>query len=229
MDATIIYKIIKDKITKVKYNTQITKEDKDDLIQELFIRIYEKFLENKIDIDNIENYIFISCRNIVYKHLYDIKIKKDIERPIDTDYNLPYETNQDSFSNETIDRLKKYVYKNIPMQMDKEVFEMRFEGYRIKEIAKHFNTTVKRIELILRVNKKYINNSLNNKKFDSKSRRYIYQLVNQNNETINFTKKIDLAKYLNIGLTKVNRAIREGNYENLKIKYFPSTEKLKRK
>jgi hypothetical protein len=38
-----------------------------------------------------------------------------------------------------------------------------------------------------------------------------------------------LAKYLNIGLTKVNRAIKEGNYQNLKIKYFSSTEKLKRK
>ena len=97
------------------FNKLKGKYDAEDVYQEVLIKLFEKYQEDKINMDDLENYMFLTYRNCVY-HLSNKLVNKEIQYCENID-NETYEEDFELYSSPTIEIIKKILgeetYKDI--------------------------------------------------------------------------------------------------------------------
>ena len=172
-----LYEKIKELITKNQYYSQIkNKIDRESILNDTYIYIWQKINENKLsnDWEEIKGYCFISCRNNCLNYLRQKQKERSIlsiEDAIGTKYDS-YEIEE---LDEDIIRKVKWVFNTLPFDIDKKIMRMRLEGYQLKEIAQELDIDQNRIIMI----NKSIRNFLRNKWEDKDTPRYLPRLKNR--------------------------------------------------
>ena len=89
--------------------------DTEDVYQEVLIKLFEKYQQNKINMNDLENYMFLTYRNCVFqlsKKLTNQEIQYDIYIDVDT-----YEEDYELFQSPTIEKIRMILgeedYQNI--------------------------------------------------------------------------------------------------------------------
>ncbi len=138
MDYKELEKYIK-KLFRDNFNKyQLPLEDKQDVIQEIMIKIFKKVEDGTLigDVENNKNYIFISVKNQVYYQLGKI-IKRLPHFQLNEHLDVP---NNDKNIIESIDisYKKELVYKLMNDDtftlLDRRIVDYIFQGYKIEEI-----------------------------------------------------------------------------------------------
>ena len=136
---------ITDKLFRLALSITGSKEDAEDVVQDVLLRILKK--ENWEDIENIEAYCFRAARN----RALDIISLKDnqIESfPDDFDCPFPDDVERQVEVQEQIDRVEKWLAQ-LP-EKNRTVFRLReVEGLTYKEIASILNITEEQVKTIL--------------------------------------------------------------------------------
>jgi len=135
-----------------------SKEEAEELVQEVFTRIWEKRRDLKEEL-SFKSYLFTIAFNIIRKHFNTrAKILEYCKSAIYKDVEMQ------SSQKTTYDSLHQYIHdlvNHLP-QRRKEIFiKSRLEGLSIKEIAGELNISHKTVENQLTVALKFIRTNLN--------------------------------------------------------------------
>ncbi|MCI9843577.1 RNA polymerase sigma factor [Flavobacterium pectinovorum] len=147
--SELAFTILYDKYKNVVYSTalKITKSTilAEEVVQDVFLKIWQK-KENLIDIENFENYLFISGRNHIFNMIKKIARETALRNKIGYD-DFSYTTADTSLEDEQYNRILNQIIEQLPPQQQK-VFRMaRIEGYTHQEIAEQLQIstfTIKR-------------------------------------------------------------------------------------
>lgn len=209
-----IYQMIKDKMKVLPNFHKLQKETKEDIIQDTYLNIWEKVLDGTLieDIDQMENYIFISCRNNVLKEL---RIKNR-ERYIEDTKNLPDRIYDTSIIEEKIlfEERREFILSNINIPIDKEIYRMRLNNVKVKTISKELNIGEKKIESIINSNNRYLKNLIKKKENKLLFRgRYSYQAIDINtNHSVIYNSLFDVAKAIKKCKMRLSQELKDNDY-----------------
>lgn len=146
----LLFKLYYDKLMHVAYSYLNNKEDSEELVQEVFVKLWEK--RKSINIDtSINAYVYNMCRNLCIDHLRKKSRKLSIESSISQEESLiNYRALSDDSSSAI---MEKELWSQISLALEglpdkcKQVFtKSRFEGLMNKEISEELDISIKTVE-----------------------------------------------------------------------------------
>lgn len=204
MNENELYKNIKQVINKNQYYYQIkNKEDRETVLNDTFMNVWKNINNNNLvnDWEEIKNYVYVSSRNNCLQYLRRKKREKshiNIDDVSGKEYNptMDYDTINDDFIQERV----KWVMDSLTLDIDKEIFELRFQGYSLDEISEKLNICKKRIVIINNCIRQYLCNKEKGRDYKRKLRKTEdkkYVVINSLGEKIfeSLTKKGVANKY----------------------------------
>ena len=187
MNDLQLLKKIKEDIKKNPYYHQIkNKHDKEDIVHKTFMYIWKKIKNNEIsdDYDDIQDYIFISTRNNCL--LYLRRIQRERSRYVYGDtYNDKYGTSNEVENDTFIQEKINYIKSLLIYDIDKQIIDLRLEGYTFKEISDILNIDINKVHNINKTLVRFIRNKIQN----SNIRRYPPSILNKKYKVINTDTK----------------------------------------
>jgi RNA polymerase sigma factor (sigma-70 family) len=228
MEQLEIYKLIKYKFTKVRYWYTLTIEEREDLIHNTFIEVWDKVLNGTLS-DRWENYIFIACRNNCITYLRKRNKLLSNKLPVEAvDYSLEEKFN-DPFKNEQLLRCKEFLLSKLNLDIDKQVIQMRMEGIKIADIGKELDLSDEQVDKIISNVKYTIYKKLNNEEYFRKIRNFTYVVTDKSGQKKEFTRKLDVASFLKTGAHKIEKIILEGKHKDYLVERYYNKHKFKKK
>ncbi len=163
MDFTEIYKAYKDKIYRLTFNYRNTREQREDLMQEIFINIftsYDKFKQQS----KLSTYIYAIARNTAIKQINRDKIESQKYQLLYTDILSKFDYNPHvKYENDENISFILSIINKLPESYKTPLFLFLIDGLSLKEISNILGisitaakTRIRRAKLI--VNKKYLSN-----------------------------------------------------------------------
>ncbi len=212
MNYTDLYKYINQLFNQYFYKYRMRVEDKEDLIQDIIIKLFKKEQEGVLspEIEKNKNYIFISIRNEIIYRLYT-KINL-------VDYNPEFKEDLISF-NPTIEQ---DIDKGIRYKQLQSVFKSKDFSSTEKQLLFHILTGKEPSSLTEELNLEKVEiykiyGNLKNKLRTKISTKPKYLLVYENGKTIPFKSKVELSKRIGMSIDTLNKYIQ---MEKLKHKHY---------
>lgn len=187
-----LLKQIKNKITKIKYYWDIRNEmDRETAINNVFIKLWERLKGGNISSNwnDIEDYVFISCRNECISQLkQQSKQKKYIELD---GYVKPV------YIKETEETVIGDFLDTISNPLEQDIIRLKIIGYTEPEICETLLIRRWRIQRAL-------------KKIRYKKKRTWY-IVNDGKNTLYFKSQTEIAKHFNTSKQRISQIFLEGS------------------
>jgi DNA-directed RNA polymerase specialized sigma24 family protein len=223
--------LIKQRIGKNPYYYQIKdKTDRDTIINDLFMSVWEKIRDGSMsdDWEEIKGYVFISGRNNCLNYLR--KKRNEVNRTVDIDLdgsnNFKYDEGTERM--EYFDRMAErldFIKKEVRDDIDSKIITMRMNGYQLSDIAKELDLSVDEVERYNRSIVRYIRERYYNPRFKKharhwgKLRAFVYTV--EDTHTNNFVEYVDkekIAKDLGTPKKRINEYIDNGRLINGRYK-----------
>jgi RNA polymerase sigma-70 factor (ECF subfamily) len=139
-----------------------SKPDAEELVQEVFMKVWEKRAELKEHL-SFRGYIFTIAFNIIRKHFLKVALtNKYFEQQIFID--IDQSTIQDIDFQSTKKKIDAII-DQLPERRKAVFIKNRFEGYSVKEIAEEFGTSPKTVENQLGEALKFVKDNLRKEDF----------------------------------------------------------------
>jgi len=222
MNEKELMKHIKHLVTCNNYWAQVRdKNDRLTIINDIFMNVWPKILNGHIpnDFEEAKNYIFISCRNTVLSHLRKKKIERDMfvnfeEVNVESSYEMDYKE-----ENYKLTKILDF----LELDIDREIYKLRLEGYTIAEISKILNMDYNRVrninKSILDYLRKKIKDPNYKRKIIPKTRNSIYNVIDTTTDEVVFSSKHKrtIADKFKLGRQKINKFIDTDKIFNEKL------------
>ncbi len=138
-----LYMLFHKKIFGFCINNGQSHEDAEEVLQEVFLKIWAK--RHKLDPDNVQSYIFSISKNIIID-----KYRKLVKMRAASEYQILFMEPENGTENTVIyNELKEEIQKTFDAmpEMRKLIFQMsRFKGYSNKEIASELGISIRTVE-----------------------------------------------------------------------------------
>lgn len=212
MDYKELEKYIKQLFQKYLNKYTMSLQDKQDVIQESMIQIFNKEKEGVLsgDIESNKNYIFIVVRNFVLRKVYPHKNIIDyVESVQDLISSTP--TIDNDMTNEVLSlELKNIVKSNKFTDNERYFINRMLDGYTKTEIRKELGISVNEMRNVANNVKSKITLKLNKK---------IKYLVEYPNITYGFKTAKALARHMKVDPITLNRILTVGksNFGNFRL------------
>jgi len=223
MNEKELMKHIKHLVTCNNYWAQVRdKNDRLTIINDIFMNVWPKLQSGHIpnDFEESKNYIFISCRNTVLSHLRKKKVERDMFISLDGEGNV--ESSYEMDYKEENYRLTQ-ILNLLELPIDREIYKLRLDGYKIAEIAVILDMDYNRVrninKSILEYLRKKIKNPNYKRKIIPKTRNSIYNVIDTTtDEVIYYSKnKRTIADKFKIKRQSINRFIDTDKIFNEKL------------
>jgi len=223
MNEKELMKHIKHLVTCNNYWAQVRdKNDRLTIINDIFMNVWPKILNGHIpnDFEDCKNYIFISCRNTVLSHLRKKKVERDTFISLDGGGNV--EPSYEMDYKEENYKLRQ-ILNLLELPIDREIYNLRLEGYTIAEIAVILDMDYNRVrninKSILDYLRKKIKDPNYKRKIIPKTRNYIYNVIDTTTDEVVFSSKHKrtIADKFKLGRQKINKLIDTDKIFNEKL------------
>ncbi len=212
MNYTDLYKYINSLFNQYFNKYRLTRENKEDLIQDIIIKLFQKEKEGVLstEIEKNKNYIFISVKNLIHYRLYIKKNLVDYSPEFDENMILTYPT------------IERDIDKGIRYKQLQSVFKSKDFNFIEKELLFHILTGKEPSSLTKELNLEKeeiykIYGNLKNKLKTKVSTKPKYLLIYENGKTLPFKSKKELSKKMGICQETLNNYLLIGK---LKHKYY---------
>lgn len=117
----------------------------EDVVQELFIKIWERELYKKFEVGKIKTYLFTAVRRLA---LNRIEKKDPLRQAYDVKDYIMIGEESDQKLEQLLEMLEKEVEK-LPERSREVVEAVYFKGMRYKEVAEHFDISISTVKTLL--------------------------------------------------------------------------------
>jgi len=208
MNEEELYKTVKRLVSKNQYYYQVkNKEDRQSIINDTYIYVWNKVNKGELDMDEQEGYVFIAgrnnCLNYLRKKRKHDKRTVSIDEPTDDDKTIDIPNPPNTYDYEIDEKINKILSL---MDNDDEIefLKMRLSGYTLEEIAELKNMDNEQIyrlnkQLKYHIRKRYDTGDLTGKLtgktlyqvYDIETGEIIYQTKNKRTiETVGIARRM---------------------------------------
>jgi RNA polymerase sigma factor (sigma-70 family) len=217
MNYKELYKYINQLFNQYFNKYRIKLEDKEDLIQDIIIKLFKKEQEGILSpiIEKNKNYIFISIKNEIHYRLYTKKNLIDYQPDFNDTMILSYPTIENDMDKEIrYNELQNLLKSNKFSYEERTLIDLTFKGYELQDIGNELNLDERRIYAIhtnLKTKLKY-------RFFPN----YKYLLIYENGNTIGIKSQNELTRKTGMSKDKILLGFKLGktkykNYEIIKL------------
>jgi RNA polymerase sigma factor (sigma-70 family) len=192
-------------------------EDKQDLIQDIIIKLFQKEEEGVLstEIEKNKNYIFISIKNLIHYRLYTKKNLVDYKPDFNETMILSYPTIENDMDKEIrYNELQNLLKSNKFSYEERTLIDLTFKGYELQDIGNELNLDERRIYAI--------HTNLKSKIKFRLFPNYKYLLIYENGNTIGIKSQNELTRKTGMSKDKILLGFKLGktkykNYEIIKL------------
>lgn len=217
MNYTLLYKYINQLFTQYFNKYRIKLEDKEDLIQDIIIKLFKKEQEGILlpEIEKNKNYIFISIKNEINYRLYTKKNLVDYYPFFNEGLVLTYPTIENDMDKDIrYKELQDILKSNKFNDSERTLVDLTFQGYNLLDIGNELNMDDRKIYAL--------NSNLKSKLKFRLYPIYKYLLKYNNGNVIGIKSQNELTRKTGMSKDKIYLGFQIGktkykNYEIIKL------------
>jgi RNA polymerase sigma factor (sigma-70 family) len=214
MNYTELYKYINSLFKQYFNKYRMRTEDKEDLIQDIIIKLFKKEQEGVLSpiIEKNKNYIFISIKNEINYRLYTKKNLIDYQPDFNETMILTHPTIENDMDKEIrYNELQNLLKSNKFSYEERTLIDLTFKGYELQDIGNELNLDERRIYAI--------HTNLKSKIKFRIFPNYKYLLVYENGNTLGIKSQNELSRKTGMSKDKIILGLKLGKtkYKNYQI------------
>lgn len=198
MNYIELYKYINQLFNQYFNKYRIKLEDKEDLIQDIIIKLFKKEQEGILSpiIEKNKNYIFISIKNEIHYRLYTKKNLVDYHPDFNETMILSYPTIENDMDKEIrYNELQNLLKSNKFNYEERTLIDLTFKGYELTDIATELNVDERKLYSI--------HGNLKNKLKFRLFPNYKYLLKYNNGKTLGIKSQNELTRKTGMSKDKI--------------------------